>query len=201
MTVSAATFALAAAAVLSSCDRGNATSEPPPSRVNAAKTGKTASTASKLDAFCDVHSTADKAVSLRWPALAGGTPAPAAAPAWRWINVWATWCTPCIEEMPRLAQWRKKLETTGHPIELAFISVDESDEDIAAYRKLHPDTPSSLRIADSKTQEAWFAQLGLAGAPTIPIHVFVDPQNRIRCARAGGVRDQDFAAIERLLTE
>jgi thiol-disulfide isomerase/thioredoxin len=192
-------LAIAAVFAVVGCDdRADKSGGDPPSRVNGAKTNtrQTATT----EAFCDVHPTAGRSLPLQWPALAAGA-APPASSSWRWINVWATWCKPCIEEMPRLQKWRAKLAASGHSLDLAFISVDESDDDIAAFRKLHPDTPASLRIADSKTQEAWFAQLGLTGSPPIPIHVFVDPQNRIRCARAGGVRDQEFSVVERLLSE
>ncbi|MBS1119197.1 MAG: Thioredoxin [Deltaproteobacteria bacterium] len=192
--------ALTIAFALVACkDAGDHAGEPPPSRTNSAKAG--AHQAASAVAFCDLHASADKAAPLAWPALAVGDTAPPAATTWRWINVWATWCKPCVEEMPRLARWRDKLSAGGHPIELAFVSVDESADDVAAFRKLHPDTPATLRIASGKTAEAWFAQLGLVGAPPIPIHVFVDPQSRIRCARAGAVRDQDFAVIERLLAE
>ena len=162
----------------------------PSSRVNGAKV-----TAKKADpaAFCDKQLDAASAPAFVAPPLASGA-LPASAK-WRWINVWATWCKPCIEEMPRLLRWQAQLAT----FELQFVSVDESDDDIAAYRKLHPETPPSVRLAKPDAQGAWFAQLGLdAGAP-IPVHVFVDPQGRVRCVRAGGVGEQDLAAIEALL--
>jgi len=189
--------ALIVAFALAGCDEHADKGGDPPSRVNGAKTtvGQAATTA----AFCDVHATADKAALFHWPGLVEAPPVSSSG--WRWINVWATWCNPCIEEMPRIQKWRSKLAASGRSIDLAFISVDESADDITAFRKLHPGTPASARIADSKTQEAWFAQLGLTGSPPIPIHIFVDSQNRIRCARAGGVRDQDFAVVERLLAE
>ena len=161
----------------------------PQSRVNAAKV-----TAKKTDvaAFCDKTFAREAAPKFSTPALAGGTLAPSTK--WRWINVWATWCKPCIEEMPRLKQWQQKLAS----FELQFVSVDESDADIDAYRKLHPETPPSVRLAKADAQGEWFKQLGLdAGAP-IPVHIFVDPSNHVRCVRAGGVREQDFAMIEAL---
>ncbi len=171
--------------------------EPAPSRVNGAKTTK--GQGATVDAFCDVHSSADNAKPLAWPALTGAAPAPAAT--WRWINVWATWCKPCVDEIPRLAKWNTKLAAAGKKFDLAFVSVDESADDVGAFRKDHPEIASSLRLADSKAQDAWFAQLGLTGSPPIPIHVFVDPQQRVRCVRAGGVRDQDYGVVEKLLAE
>jgi len=185
--------ALIALAALGACEETKPSGDPP-SRVNAAKT--TQHKGATVESFCDVYAAAAKAPKLVWPALAEAPPAPAAG--WRWINIWATWCKPCVEEMPRLVKWQAKL---GGPtkLDLAFVSVDESADDITTFKKSHPDTPATLRLADSKTQEAWFTQLGLVGAPPIPIHVFVDAQQRVRCVRAGGVRDADYAIIEKLL--
>ena len=188
--------ALVAAVALVACDDGKPRAGEPPSRVDVAKTA--ARKASSVEAFCDVYAPADKAAEFVWPALAGAAPAPATS--WRWINAWATWCKPCLEEMPRLVRWRDKL-SAGRKLDLVFVSVDESEADLAAYRAQHADLPASLRIADSAAQERWFAQLGLAGSPPIPIHVFVDRSNRVRCVRAGGVRDQDFDVVERLLSQ
>ncbi len=175
------------------CDERKAGSGDPPSRVNAAKTS--AHKGATTESFCDVYAKPEKAVPLVWPALASGE-VPAAAKTWRWINVWATWCKPCTEEIPRLTQWRDRLK-----VDLAFLSVDETEDEVVAHRKLHPETPASLRIANPKVQEAWVAQLGLTGSPPIPIHVFVDPANKVRCVRAGGVLASDYSMIERLLTE
>ena len=174
------------------CDKKDAPAGEPAGRVNSAKTGQQRGTTP--EAFCDVHRTAAAAPALAWPA-AITSPPPAAPGKWRWINVWATWCKPCIEEMPRLAKWRDKLG-----VQLTFISVDESDDDIATYRKLHPETPESLRLDQAKANE-WFNQLGLEGTPPIPIHIFVDASNKVRCARAGGVNEPDLAVVEKLLTQ
>jgi hypothetical protein len=58
-----------------------------------------------------------------------------------------------------------------------------------------------LRLTDEKAQEAWFAQLGLNAGTPIPVHIFVDAKQRVRCVRAGGVRDKDLAIVEKLLAE
>ncbi|MGE0547119.1 MAG: TlpA family protein disulfide reductase [Kofleriaceae bacterium] len=174
--------------------------EPPVAgRVNAAHVAP--QQGATTEAFCDGYFTAEKAPAYAWPAFAdGGTP-PAAATTWRWVNLWATWCKPCIEEMPRLVQWRDKLAAAGRKVELTFISVDESAAEIAGFRKQHPELAVSLRIPDPEQLGAWFASVGLDGAPPIPIHVFVDSSGRTRCARAGSVREQDYAVVERLLGE
>lgn len=193
------TVVVAAAAAAGCEERKQTSTGDPPSRVNASKTGtqKRAST----EAFCDIYFPPGKGPVLSWPALAGGGAAPKAPTGWRWVNVWATWCKPCVEEMPRLGTWRDRFAAAGKPFELVFVSVDETDAEIADFRKLHPDAPPSLRLADPSKMTTWFRDLGLIGDPPIPIHVFADATNHVRCARAGSVREQDYATVEKLLAQ
>ncbi|WP_371374283.1 TlpA family protein disulfide reductase [Thalassotalea aquiviva] len=46
--------------------------------------------------------------------------------AWQLINVWATWCAPCREEMPWLQQASDKLEQIGVEIKLYSIDTDRN---------------------------------------------------------------------------
>jgi thiol-disulfide isomerase/thioredoxin len=186
------------AALAGACDKKEGGSGEPPSRTNGAKVTKKAVS---TEAFCDVHFTGDQGPQMTVPEVAMKEAIVPAAGGWHWFNVWATWCKPCVEEMPRLIAWRDKLRAAGKKLTVSFISVDESDAEVAAFRKDIKDAPASARLADPKGQEAWFKQLGLDGNPPIPIHVFVAPSGHIRCARAGSVREQDFAAIEALLAE
>jgi thiol-disulfide isomerase/thioredoxin len=178
---------------LCACDSGKK-GEPVPGRTD---TTKAAHKTVSVDEFCDVKFAGAAGPTFTVPPLASGTLA-ATSPTWRWINVWATWCKPCVKEMPLLAKWREKL---GAKYELAFVSIDESDSDVAEFRKLHPDVPASARLADPAKQADWLVSLGLDGGAPVPIHIFVDPQGHVRCARAGGVREQDFPVIEKLLSE
>ena len=172
---------------------------PPPSRVESAGAGtkKAAST----EAFCDVHKPGDTGPAFQFPPLAAGTAPAATAGHWRWVNLWATWCKPCVEEMPRLARWRDQLGKAGHPVDLAFVSVDKTDAEVAAFRKEHADAPESVRVGELDKQAGWLTALGIDTGAPIPIHIFVSPTGHVRCVRAGGVREQDYAAIERLLAE
>lgn len=191
-------LAIMAALAVSACDKKAATDGEPPSRTNGAKTAKKQVS---TEAFCDVHFTGDQGPMMHVPEVAPKEAIVPAAGGWHWFNVWATWCKPCVEEMPRLVTWRDKLRAEGKKLEISFISVDESDAEIAAFKTDHPAAPAAARLLDLKGQEAWFKELGLDGNPPIPIHVFVAPSGHIRCARAGSVREQDYAAVEALLAE
>jgi thiol-disulfide isomerase/thioredoxin len=205
---------IAAALALAACDSKTDKPVEPASRTNGARVNT--AQAVTTEAFCDLHAADDRGATFHWPELAagpsrdseardgrktmaGGT-APAVPKTWRWVNVWATWCKPCIEEMPRLIAWRDKLAAAGNKIELSFVSVDDSDAEVAAFRAAHPDTPPSIRIAGADKRAAWLKSFGL-GDGAIPIHLFVSPANRLRCARAGGIRDKDYGVVEKLLAE
>lgn len=146
---------------------------------------------------CDVLAEPAEAPALSWPALTAAAPE-ATAGTWRWINVWATWCKPCIEELPRLAAWRERLSRAGVKLELTFVSADADDEAVARFRAEHPDTPDSVRLESPDVLEPWLESLGVPGA-SLPVHVFVDPGGRVRCVRASAVGDADYDAIAALL--
>jgi thiol-disulfide isomerase/thioredoxin len=192
--------ALAAAALalaIFACDKDSPA--PTPSRVEGAKVRE--NKGANAAGFCDVHAADDSGPAPPLPPLAGPPLAQQVPGHWRWLNVWATWCKPCVEEVPRLTRWRSRLAAAGHPVDLAFVSVDDSSDDVADFHKLHPEMPDSPRLADPSKQGAFFAALGLDTTSPIPIHVFVSPSGHVRCARAGAVSEQDYPAIERLLGE
>jgi thiol-disulfide isomerase/thioredoxin len=184
---------LAFGALLLSCGEGKESSRSSRERVNAVQ----ARPATGAAEICDVSHAAADAPVFAWPELTGEPP-PAPAGHWRWINVWATWCKPCIEEMPRLVDWRDRLGARGIHLALHLISADESDEQIASFRAAHSKTPPSLRVADPDAVPAWMARLGVSGG-SLPVHVMVDPDGRIRCVRASSVEDADYPAVESLL--
>jgi thiol-disulfide isomerase/thioredoxin len=153
-----------------------------------------------VDEFCDVlPGTAAEAKPLALPPLAGGQAAPGPSSSWRWVNVWATWCGPCIEEMPLLASWQKQLEGEGLKFELVYLSADENDQLVEEFRKKHPQTPASLRIDKADALQPWLGAIGIGENAPIPVHVLVDPAGKVRCVRAGQVGLLDLPAVRSLL--
>jgi thiol-disulfide isomerase/thioredoxin len=175
---------------LCACEGSSTKTEPAPSRVDGAKT-KPAKAAS-LDAFCDLSAPAGTAKRYADPTLTERGPLQEGG-GWRWINLWATWCKPCVEEMPRIASWAKRHASVG----VSFYSVDESPAEVAEFLAAHPGVQTHGRFGEP--YDAWLARLGMTNGSTIPIHVFVDGHGGVRCIRAGSIRDQDFAAIEQLV--
>jgi thiol-disulfide isomerase/thioredoxin len=189
----ALSLAAALAVSLAGCgDDGEIRPEAPPSRVEAVAAPRE----DPAIRFCDVSAPVGQGTLLVMPAVEG--PAMPAS-GWRWINVWATWCAPCVEEMPRIVEWRARLAADGAPVEPYFVSVDESAETIAAWRAEHASAPESARLSDPAGLPALVAALGLDAGATIPIHALVDPGGHLRCVRTGSVGERDYDAVRGIL--
>ena len=68
------------------------------------------------------------------------------------LNFWATWCPPCVEEMPSLVQLQKQL---GDKITILAVSEDADD---AAYKQfVHDHNVDLLTVRDvaQKTNEVY----------------------------------------------
>jgi thiol-disulfide isomerase/thioredoxin len=157
-------------------------------------------------AFCDTQ----------WPAAnAGGRkyrelperPLPGARPAvaarggsWKWVNLWATWCVPCLGEMSLLDRWKTSLEKDGIVVDLELWSVDEDGAMLVEYlaKRATPGRVRWLRSADDLP--AVLESLGVDRASGIPVHALVDGDGNLRCARVGSVHDEDYGAVKTMLS-
>jgi cytochrome c biogenesis protein CcmG/thiol:disulfide interchange protein DsbE len=65
------------------------------------------------------------------------------------LNFWATWCPPCVDEMPSLVQMQEKLKDKG--VEVLAVSVDADGK---AYRKFLKDHNVDLLTVRDPDQKA-----------------------------------------------
>jgi thiol-disulfide isomerase/thioredoxin len=101
------------------------------------------------------------------------------------LNLWATWCGPCVKELPALA----KLQASLPMAKLTVVTVNvgrSSAADTAAFLKAH-DAASLPVYLDSS-----IALVRAFGAVGLPLSVLIDPQGR-EVARASGPADWDDA--------
>lgn len=64
------------------------------------------------------------------------------------INFWATWCAPCLEELPSLEHLARQLKSASNRPLVVAISVDEKVADIAALMPTLEFVPSFLILHD-----------------------------------------------------
>ena len=66
------------------------------------------------------------------------------------VHFWATWCPPCVDELPELdAFWKRYKDNPG--IALYSVSEDDTWEAIDAFRKQHPFDLPLYRDPQAKT--------------------------------------------------
>lgn len=103
----------------------------------------------------------------------------------RIINIFASWCIPCIAEAPQLMELAK----AGLPIDA--IAVRDRPEDIAAFLERWGDP--YRRIGSDRTSRVQLA-LGSSGVPETFV---VDGQGIIRLQHIGEIRPEHVAVIRK----
>jgi thiol-disulfide isomerase/thioredoxin len=53
------------------------------------------------------------------------------------LDFWATWCRPCVEELPELAQYHRRLAAQPQVV-LLSLNIGEKREDVEAFLKTSP---------------------------------------------------------------
>jgi thiol-disulfide isomerase/thioredoxin len=108
------------------------------------------------------------------------------------VNLWASWCGPCKNEMPYFA----KLQKTYPQVQFVFVNQAESSTAIQKY----------LAMQTFSLQGVWLdsgAQLGPAvGSNGLPTTLFINAKGQLVKAHFGGLNEAALdAAIQNLLTE
>ncbi len=107
------------------------------------------------------------------------------------LNVWATWCAPCVAEMPALQRLHERLGDAG--VSVVAVSVDAEgagfggDTDVAAFIEEFGLTFTVLRDASGRIEDVF----GVAGLPTT---FLIDRDGRIQ-RKVLGAREWDDPAL------
>lgn len=94
------------------------------------------------------------------------------------LNFWATWCPPCIEEMPSLVQMQQKMKAKG--VEVVAISVDADQGAYQDFLKEHKVDLLTVRDPDQKSNN-------LYGTFKFPETYIIDRQGVLRRKFIGAI--------------
>lgn len=111
------------------------------------------------------------------------------------LNLWATWCAPCVEEMPTLGALQRRF---GDRIRVVPISVDSEGDLAKAQEQLADLTGNSLPFLVDISRGVLFD----AQAPGMPVTIIYDRNGQERARLAGGAdwsSDEAAAAIEAVI--
>jgi len=94
------------------------------------------------------------------------------------LNFWATWCPPCVEEMPSLVQMQQRLKDKG--VTVLAVSVDADEGAYHRFLKDHGVTFLTVRDADQKSNN-------LYGTFKFPETYIIDRDGKVRRKFIGAV--------------
>jgi cytochrome c biogenesis protein CcmG, thiol:disulfide interchange protein DsbE len=94
------------------------------------------------------------------------------------LNFWATWCPPCIEEMPSLVAMQQRLKAKG--VEVFAVSVDADQGAYQSFLKAHNINLLTVRDPDQKSNN-------LYGTFKFPETYIIDRQGVLRRKFIGAV--------------
>jgi cytochrome c biogenesis protein CcmG/thiol:disulfide interchange protein DsbE len=94
------------------------------------------------------------------------------------LNFWATWCPPCIEEMPSLVEMQQRMKSKG--VTVLAVSVDADGSSYHRFLKDHNVNLLSVRDADQKSNT-------LYGTSKFPETYIIDRNGVVRRKFIGAV--------------
>ncbi len=94
------------------------------------------------------------------------------------VNFWASWCPPCVHEMPSMSSLNMELKDS--PFEILAINLGENPDDINRFLKTHPVNFPVLLDPDQALPGKW-------NVFAFPTSYLLDKKGFIRYSVAGGI--------------
>ena len=107
------------------------------------------------------------------------------------LNLWASWCRPCVEEMPALARLQAALGSAN--FEVIAISIDRKPEDGRSWLKANKIELPFYSDPEAKLYDA-------IKAPGLPVSLFIDKEGR-EVGRISGAVPWDEPKARALITK
>lgn len=100
------------------------------------------------------------------------------------LNFWATWCAPCLAEIPTFARWQKQYGSSG--LQILGVSMDDDSQPVQRLAHKQPfDYP--VFMGDAPLGQLYGGVLGL------PLTYLIDAHGRIVARYLG---ETDLTAVE-----
>lgn len=107
------------------------------------------------------------------------------------INFWATWCIPCVKELPYFEELNNK-ELNGK-VKVVLVSLDFTLKQVETFSKKKSLQSEIVLLSDSKTN-SWINKVDPSWSGAIPITLFIKGDKRM-------FYEKDYHNIEELETD
>jgi len=103
------------------------------------------------------------------------------------VHFWASWCPPCVAEMPEMVAWLKE-----HPqVKLLPVSLDNSLEKVQSFLQ-----KNQINLPALLTDNSQSGRMGVRGLPTT---ILIDQHGKVLAARIGMQDWQQHTWTDQLL--
>jgi thiol-disulfide isomerase/thioredoxin len=93
------------------------------------------------------------------------------------VNFWATWCPPCLAELPDLVKLEQRLKAKG--FQLVYVSADDPDENATAHKLLtSKGVASRSYLKAAKNDEKFINAIDAKWSGAVPALFLYDRQGR-----------------------
>jgi len=110
------------------------------------------------------------------------------------VDFWATWCGPCLAELPRVKKAYADFHDKG--LEVLGVSCDERGQDLTSFLEKNPDMPWPQLFDPSRP--GWHELARIYGVRGIPTMFLIDKQGVVRSVNA---REDFETQIPKMLDE
>ena len=117
---------------------------------------------------------------------------------WRVVNFWATWCAPCVKELPDFEKARTKFEAKG--VKFVYVSVDFQKDH---FTKVLPfikrkKLGGAVYHLDADEDDQWIDLIEPNWDGAIPITFIVNTEKKVRLFFP---HEMTYAELDKKLTE
>lgn len=112
---------------------------------------------------------------------------------WTWVNLWAAWCGPCKEEMPRIVEMQKKLDAAGTRVDVDFVSLDDDERQLTRFLESQPASGvrASYWLPEGDSRTAFMRALVGKDTAELPVQAFFAPNGQLACVVQGAIDERD----------
>lgn len=105
------------------------------------------------------------------------------------INFWATWCRPCIKELPYFERLQKKYANQN--VKVILVAVEDSEQKVKIFTKKKK-IQSKVLLLDESKSDVWIPVVDKGWDGAIPVTLFINGKSKKREFHMGDMTEADL---------
>lgn len=105
------------------------------------------------------------------------------------INFWATWCRPCVAELPYFEKIAQEYKDKN--VVFIFVAVEDELDKVEKFTKLK-NIQSQIFLLDEARANEWIPIVNQSWEGEIPVTLFVNAQKNIKKFHTGQLKEEEL---------